>query len=74
MTVKELIEKLQAFDPDLRVVTSGLDGYGYYDVGMDMDVEVVHIIEDPVEFTCTYREATPNDDPSKIIKAVNVDY
>jgi hypothetical protein len=31
MTVKELIEKLQQLDPDLRVVTDGYEG-GYKDV------------------------------------------
>ena len=31
MTVKELIEKLQTLDPDLRVLTSGYEG-GFNDI------------------------------------------
>lgn len=33
MTVAELIEKLKLFDPDMRVVTPGFEGFGYDDIG-----------------------------------------
>ena len=36
MIVKELIEKLQQLDPDLRVVTNGYEG-GYQDVSNDFE-------------------------------------
>lgn len=37
MTVKELIEKLQALDPDLRVFTKGYEG-GYEDARIREDI------------------------------------
>ena len=37
MTVKELIEKLQALDPDLRVFTKGYEG-GYEDARIRDDI------------------------------------
>lgn len=40
MQVRELIERLQQMDPDLRVVTPGYEG-GYNDVSTIMDIELV---------------------------------
>jgi len=42
MKVKELIEKLKAADPEILVVTRGLDEEGFADIHA---VETVHVIE-----------------------------
>lgn len=40
MTINELIEKLKAFPPDMRVMTPGFDESGYSDIGEPEVLEI----------------------------------
>lgn len=41
MTVAELIQRLQAFPPDMRVVTPGFDESNYDDIDLPAPVRIV---------------------------------
>lgn len=56
MTVRELIEKLKTYDPDILVVTRGMDEYGYADLKHFEIIKVVKVDSDTDPFG-DYREA-----------------
>lgn len=59
MTVKDLIEKLKTFDPEMLVVTRGMDECGYANIAKFEIVKVVAVNSDLDPFG-DYREAPSN--------------
>lgn len=56
MTVAELIEKLQKFPPNTRVVVCGFDESGYDDPGEPRKVSIVQIHDYPDAHYGKYRD------------------
>lgn len=64
MTVAELIEKLRAFDQNLRVVTPGLDESGYEDIGDPVEESLMEEVSLAFAHRQTFtRLATDADEP-----------
>lgn len=67
MTVKELIEALQKYDPTALVVTRGMDEHGY----SDMETIESVLVEPRKSSICDYEKS--NGSP-KAVQAVLVDH
>lgn len=70
MTAGELVRRLQAFDPELPIVTNGFDGYGLEDI--DTVVKVRHIRDVNTGHVGTHDFPKSKDDEARVLPAVYI--
>ena len=75
MKVRELIEKLQAFDSDITVVVGGFDEAGYADIQrIEMVSAVLRASPQSAEIIGEYEDARYAEGNKNIIKLLHVDH
>jgi len=74
MTVRELIKKLQAFDPEITVVVGGFDEDGYADINRIQVVSAVPRAGAQAEIIGEYEDANRSEDKKNVIKVLQVDH